>query len=383
MDQRIKNITRLLSDYASGNFDHTLPVSKKMDTVDAITSAINMLGEELKDITISRNYFNDIFHTVSDMLFILDREELILDCNKAVCVHTGYNCSRLRKSSINVFSVSGKPVIPESYMEQLLRNGKKKEWKTDWRKKDDGHLPVQLSLGRLSGTPGNKQTVLLMAKDITMQIQKENAVIRAIVETQEQERRRLASDLHDGLGQRLSAVKFYIGTIAAQSSNEAQKAKLVKSNKALLEMIEEMRNICFSLLPPTLADFGLLQTVRELCRQPEYEGRVVFKIKADPGFPQFPEGVSLDIFRVIQEFITNALVHGKAGKIWLHFITGDTWAEVVLRDDGEGFEVGKISGSGRGIRNARSRIQSHSGRLAIYSMPGKGTIYKLQIPLGV
>ena len=79
MDNRLKEINLRLSEYSIGNFDRNLKISPMLDEVDAISSGINMLGEELKAITISRNYFNSIFNSVSDMVLILKPKGIIID----------------------------------------------------------------------------------------------------------------------------------------------------------------------------------------------------------------------------------------------------------------------------------------------------------------
>lgn len=83
MDKRLKEINLRLSEYSLRNFDKNLKISPKLDEVDAICSGINMLGEELKAITISRDYFTNIFNSVSDMVFILNSKGIITDANKS------------------------------------------------------------------------------------------------------------------------------------------------------------------------------------------------------------------------------------------------------------------------------------------------------------
>src|SRR3990170_5370167 len=101
MDDRFNKIRRLLTAYSLGDFDKKLAVSSRMDEVDAFISGVNMLGEELKEKTISRDYFNNIFDSVSDMVFVVDKQGKIENINKSVTNHLQYNLDFLTGKPIS------------------------------------------------------------------------------------------------------------------------------------------------------------------------------------------------------------------------------------------------------------------------------------------
>ena len=101
MDNRFRKINRLLSEYSLGNFNKKLRISSRMDEVDAFIMGVNMLGEELKEKTISRNYFNNIFNSVSDMVFVLDKQGKIQNINTSVTNHLGYHLDVLQGKAIS------------------------------------------------------------------------------------------------------------------------------------------------------------------------------------------------------------------------------------------------------------------------------------------
>lgn len=380
LDKRFKQISKLLSEYSSGNFDKKFSLSEKLDGIDAIGSGINMLGEELKAVTISKNYFSNIFNAVSDMVLVLDGKGNICDLNRSASVQLGYDKKGLLGKPVSFLQITEKKPFNRKFLRSVKSNNRKIETKTIFQTFSKNRIPVHATLTVFKDKGKKEIQILLTAKDISLQIQYENAIIRAIVDTQEMERGRLAKDLHDGLGQRMSAIKFYISSMAESIKNEEQKSNLLISNQALQLMIAEMRNVCFNLLPTTLADFGLIATVKELCHQPEYREKIHFRMEADTLFPALPKEMEMDIFRVIQEFITNAIVHGGASIISLRFGFISTGIRLMLKDNGKGFDVSKINSPGRGIRNVRSRIKSHSGEILITSIIGKGTTYKIDIP---
>src|SRR5882672_11005502 len=100
VDERFNKIRNLLLAYAHGNFDKKVGMSRRMDEVDAFIAGVNMLGEELKDKTISRDYFNNIFNSVSDMVFVLDTQGRIENINTSVTRHMQYQLDFLKKKSI-------------------------------------------------------------------------------------------------------------------------------------------------------------------------------------------------------------------------------------------------------------------------------------------
>ena len=382
MDKRIHKINKLLTDYSLGKFDRRLELSENLDDIDAFINGVNMLGEELKDSTIRKNYFINILNSVSDIVAVLNRAGKIEEINRAGCEQL--ECSRedaIGKSLDDWQEAGRSSLFP--YILQQLKSGRQSVlgdsvFVTGTGKK----IPVNIYSSYLMDDMRKNSSVLVTAKDITLQIQSENLLLRAIIDTQEKERRRLAQDLHDSLGQQISAIKFYISAAADTTIDISNKDILVKSKDALMKVQAEMRNICFNLMPKTLEEFGLLKAVEELCKQPTYAGRVRFHIDCPDDFPTVSQHVEIDIFRVIQEFIANALQHGKAEKIWMRFQHNKSQIRIVLKDNGQGFEIPEgLSSPGRGLYNVLSRIKSHSGEVKMKSAPGSGVEYQLTLPI--
>jgi len=121
MDNRFKEINLRLSEYSIGNFDNNLKISPILDEIDAISSGINMLGEELKSITISRNYFNNIFNSVSDMVFILNSKGTIIDANKSAKEKLRYDGDTLIGKKIKDL-VNDTPSFFSNMVSQLKKN---------------------------------------------------------------------------------------------------------------------------------------------------------------------------------------------------------------------------------------------------------------------
>lgn len=382
LDKRIHKINKLLTDYSLGKFDRRLELSENLDDIDAFINGVNMLGEELKDSTIRKNYFINILNSVSDIVMVLNRGGRIEEINRAGCEQLGCSREEALGKGLDEWQEPGRNSLFARILQQL-RSGKHSV-------NEDGlfvtchqrKMPVHIYACYLMDDMRKNSSILVTAKDITLQIQSENLLLRAIIDTQEQERQRLAADLHDSLGQQISAIKFYISAAADTIEDRHNKDILVKSKDALMKVQAEMRNICFNLMPKTLEEFGLLKAIEELCKQPIYAGRVRFQIDCPEDFPPLSQHVEIDIFRVIQEFIANALQHGKAEKIWMRFQHNRNQIRIVLKDNGHGFTLPDGTHfPGRGLYNVQSRIKSHSGEVKIKSAPGSGAEYQLTLPI--
>src|SRR6266480_741599 len=287
MDSRFKKINKLLSEYSLGNFNKKLGISSRLDEVDAFISGVNMLGEELKDRTISRDYFNNIFNSVSDMVFVLDKQGRIENINTSVVNHLQYSLNFLRGKPINYLLGKLQPDWFGKVLKNIQTSGMDNS-ETVFRTKDKNNIPVLVSASFLIRGNNLKEGILITAKDISFQKKSENMVLKAIIETEEKERIRLAKDIHDGIGQQLSAIKFYIGTSADAVEDPRQKSILLKANSALVDVQADMRNICFDFMPKSLENFGLVKAVEELCYKNGFLDQIKIIIKEFRGFPRLP-----------------------------------------------------------------------------------------------
>jgi PAS domain S-box-containing protein len=382
MDKRIHKINKLLTDYSLGRFEGRLELSHNLDDIDAFINGVNMLGEELKDTTIRRDYFINILNSVSDMVFVVNRSGRIEEINQSGCEQLECSKDFAVGTALDDWQEAGRSSL-FTYVCQHLKKGSRSVIRDSVFITATGkRMPVHIFSSFLTEDIQKKSSILVTAKDITLQIQSENLLLRAIIDTQEKERQRLAKDLHDSLGQQISAIKFYISATADTIEDKNNKDILVKSNDALMRVLADMRNICFNLMPKTLEEFGLLKAVEELCNQPAYATQIKFTVERSAQFPSLKQFIEIDIFRIVQEFISNAIQHGKADKIWMRFQHTKNNIRIVLKDNGKGFDIyeGEVF-PGRGLQNVQSRVKSHNGELKIKSVIDSGTEYQVTIPI--
>lgn len=207
------------------------------------------------------------------------------------------------------------------------------------------------------------------------QQQKEQA--NAVMDTQEQERKRIAEDLHDSLGHLLSTAKLNLQMFPA-----GQKHLMESPLELLNQASTEIRNITFNLMPKTLEEEGLIPALNELASKVSNACPVKVMLQVHG-----MENVTLEkqtqfnIYRIIQEAVNNILKHANATEVSIQLIHQDRQLMIMIEDDGKGFDVGQMKKNGRGITNITTRAQWLKGTVAFDSHPGRGTTISIEIPL--
>jgi len=211
-----------------------------------------------------------------------------------------------------------------------------------------------------------------------MKLQREK--IFAEITIRENERKRIAADLHDSLGPLLSAVKLNISNVDIEHPGD--KALLEKTAGHLDEIIGSMRRISHDLLPNTLERNGLLEAIREFIGQVNVKQGLNIQLYIVKEI-QVPKEKEIHIFRMIQEIVHNTLKHAQAGNLQIGFSEEGGHLLCLTKDDGKGFDKEKVlaASQGLGLRSLESRCEILNGILSLDSMPGAGTNYFIKIPV--
>jgi signal transduction histidine kinase len=205
------------------------------------------------------------------------------------------------------------------------------------------------------------------------------------VEVQENERRRLAKDLHDEVGAMLSVLKMGNNQLLKKTSDNETLKALAKNNHELIdESINKVRSISKDLLPQTLENFGLLPALEEffgkLSRSSDIE--FGFNVEAINKKERFNPKVELSLYRVIQELVSNAIKHSEAKKIHLTITSSGEKVTLIFEDNGLGFNRDQVlsdSKSGLGMRNIESRLSLIDAKLHIESEPNEGSKFIIEL----
>jgi len=198
---------------------------------------------------------------------------------------------------------------------------------------------------------------------------------RQLLYAQDDERRRVARELHDGLIQSLAAIK--LRAVTARGDPD------VGSDPAMMEMvdraIDETRTLAYSLRPPLLDDLGLVPSLRRLGETIEAQTDLSVTIEED-----LPSRVDVAIesllFHVAQQGLQNVVNHARAKNVSIELSCFDGWIRLAVADDGIGFRAGEPQGLG--LRGIRERVEVCGGRMSIETSPGRGARVLVEVPSG-
>ncbi len=242
-------------------------------------------------------------------------------------------------------------------------------------------------------TNGDGQTCPAgVAMDITEKIEAEEALRQLphrILEAQENERHRVARELHDGVSQLLASVRFRCQSIARHLSGHGNKTVLkeIEQTKTYLERaLQEVRNISHNLRPSELDDFGLISAIRSLGEQFDLRTRSTLAMKLTPLKKRLTPELELALYRILQESLSNVEKHAKATRVEVTLEIQKADIILTVSDNGRGFEFRrrrsrKGNRSGLGLINIRERAEFIGGTVAIHSTPDEGTRIEVAVPV--
>jgi two-component system NarL family sensor kinase len=200
-----------------------------------------------------------------------------------------------------------------------------------------------------------------------------DAQITAVVDSQEQERKRFASDLHDGMGQLVSALQLNIQSIKKGNDLDKTVAQVENSEQLLSEIQGEIRNIAFNLMPPVLVKEGLVPAVAELIRRLNKTGSIKATLSAHDVQSRFSQIVEISIYRIIQELLSNISKHSKASELVVSFTGFEDELVLTVEDNGHGFDLKNFQNSehGNGWRTLQTRVNLIHGQIEFDTVQGR------------
>ncbi|MGB9442571.1 MAG: PAS domain S-box protein [Desulfobacterales bacterium] len=368
-----------------GNLDTTVPVTTN-DEIGIVAEAFNKMTVDLKAVTVSKNYVDKIIESMADMLIVVNSEGIIAKVNRATLDLLGYEERKLIGKKIDLIFNDTK--TDHIFLDEIIRTKSVRNFETELVGKDTQRIFVSLSGSLIS----DSVEIVCVAQDNTERKRAEKMLRKSakelrllssrILEAQESERKRVARELHDGIGQALTGIKFALenGVRRLKETETEPHFKVLDDIIPLIQMtIDETRRIAMGLRPSTLDDIGISETIYWFCQQYEniYKNMRILKLIAVEE-DQIPETLKTVIFRVLQESLNNVAKHSEADRVQLSLQQQDNTVTLIVEDNGGGFDTEKplpqdASERGFGLASMRERIELSGGIFTLQSAPGQGT----------
>jgi len=203
-----------------------------------------------------------------------------------------------------------------------------------------------------------------------------------MIEGQEEERKRIARELHDGLGVLLSATKMQFTSI--KDTSPENRPMIEKAIQLLEQASGDVRKISHNMMPGLLTKLGFFEAVEDLFDNLNDTGNLQAILEINGSQERMPENREIMLYRIVQEMVNNTLKYAQAGKIKLLINVLSDHLTMVFADDGIGFDAEKVlrtNSESLGLKSIQSRVNFLNGEVVLESRPGEGVKYSFQVPL--
>jgi PAS domain S-box-containing protein len=320
-----------------------------------------------------------------EMIAVVDREYRYLIANRKLL-----NMHKMTKEQVmghsarevlnqGVFDAVVKEKLDECFQAKVVR------YEMKYRYAELGERDVSVSCFPVEGATGVDRVAFIM-QDITDRKQVEEVlagISRRLIEAQEQERRRIARELHDDIGQRLSLLIVELDQL--QRNSRDLSAQIRSSAGALKqkasEIVSDIQSLSHKLHSSKLQYLGITAAVRSFCREFGEQQNVEIDVNAHDLPSRLPPDIALCLFRVLQEALHNSAKHSGVRHFGVRLWLSSDEVHLAVSDSGAGFDIKTVmKGRGLGLTSMRERVRLVSGTIVIESMPTAGTTIHVCVP---
>ena len=334
-----------------------------------------------------------------------DPEGRIIYANDKYCYLTKYAMSELRNKPVFYNNMGGH----ESVIYEHIRDPQKRQevWQDevfDYASDGTGFW-LDVTLIPVFDNSGSLYQYLVIGNDITNRknTERENRLLTeekirrhgieqkiksyAIINGQEKERKRVAAEIHDGIGQMLTSLRMKLEQI--EDRTETPDPEVLMVNHMLTRLITETRRICSDLLPSVLEDFGLHSAIEDLVKTcKDADRKLEFLLDTNLRQTKLSRELEISVYRILQEGLNNVIKHSQASRVEIYIDDSGEYLNLMIKDNGKGFyydsqqlHLKNLARKMNGIRGMKERAELLGGTFTISAEPGKGAIIELEIPL--
>jgi len=338
----------------------------------------------------------EMLMNASQAIIMTDSQGAIVFANHMAAETFGYSLDELRGLSCDALLPERSRAEHNAQRDRFLRYPHQRESYRDLKtlglRKDGSEFPEVVHLGTM---PGEGEPLLVsFITDITQQhvaerqirqyqTQLQRMAFDAAV-TEERERRRIAADLHDGIGQSLALAQIKL-TALRDSASETASASLDEVIELLAQSVLDTRTLTFELSPPMLYDLGIKEALSWLAEEVEKRQGIRIELTDDDAPKVLDESTAALVYRAVRELIMNVFKHSKTSNAKVSLRRDENDLEIDVSDAGVGFATteapSQSPAGGFGLFNVREQINRLGGTLTVVSAPGQGTHVSLRVPM--
>jgi signal transduction histidine kinase len=240
----------------------------------------------------------------------------------------------------------------------------------------DEWIGVLISVMIIGGVILIRELFYSLKRADTERVRSEKRVINAIINTEENERKRFAKDLHDGLGPILSTVKMSLSALTDRIKDESGSVILNNTNHLVNEAISTIKDISNNLSPHVLSNFGLASAISAFTNKINQTKAVEIDFKSNMETQRLDNDKEVVIYRAVCELINNSVLHSGASRIEIELNKHEKFITLQFYDNGRGFDTSSLrreDTKGMGLSNIETRVKTVEGVFILESTPGKGT----------
>lgn len=319
--------------------------------------------------------FKAIFNNSSDDIYVTDFNGNFLEVNRVATESLGYSREELLTMNIRDIKTASYRNQVENNLIRISKFGQYR-YESENKTREGRIIPVEMKSRIIDFK--TKPAILTNCRDISERKEMDSRILSAIIQTEDNERKRIAADLHDGLAPVLSTIKLYADLLKKGDYKKTDQSETIGNIEELVDMaISSTREISRNIRPNILQDFGLAAAVNDFASYINFTGAVRIKVESGE-YKMQHRGIEESIlYQAIKELINNTMKHSSAGNIEIELKNINNQIIVYYREDGSGFDIQKAirEKKGLGLNNIINKIKSLGGVIDYYSEPGKGMFF--------
>ncbi|HPE56023.1 MAG TPA: Cache 3/Cache 2 fusion domain-containing protein [Bacteroidales bacterium] len=320
----------------------------------------------------SEKHFQTLFNNSSDEIFVIDFDGNFEEVNQVACENLGYTRDEFLKMNVSQIKPENFRSKVGSNIETIRKFGQYRH-ESENQSKTGRIIPVEMK-SRVVDFKG-KQMILSISRDISERKEVEEKILSTIIQTEENERKRFAADLHDDLAPILSTVKLYTDLLKKKNFKKIDEEEAVRNIEELVDMaITSTRTISRNIRPNILQDFGLAAAVNDFCSFIKKTESISIEVVTHQYKIQERGIEETVLYQSVKELINNTIRHASAKSIKIELKSFENQVILYYRDDGVGFDLDEAmkQHTGLGLNNIVNKIKSVKGTVDINTKPGEG-----------